>query len=214
MEDKNKIRFAHFSDCHLGRYRKRNETRYKDMFMGFRRALEIAINQNPLIDFIIITGDLFNFTQPSVRTYELFFKILMKALKKSPDLKIFLIPGNHEFKSALTTIKYNYGLKLLEFSRFFENIIIIEDDVFLFKKNDDMLPVLIYGVRFHLKDSLFEIENVFRGDKSKELQREYPNAAKILMIHQYTSGMQDIGIEISQFDENDLKKLKFNKLAI
>jgi len=209
-----KIRFAHFSDCHLGRYRKQNESRYKDMFIGFRRALEIAIKQDPPIDFIIITGDLFNFTQPSVRTYELFFKILMKALEKRPDLKLFLIPGNHEFKSSLTSIKYNYGLKLLQYSRFFQNIIIIEDDIYLYRKNEKIPPILIYGLRFHPKDSLYEIENLYRSNKSNEFQKEYPNAAKILMVHQYTSGMRDLGIDISQFDENDLHKLKFDYVGV
>jgi len=56
------MRFAHLADCHIGSWRdpKLREVSTK----AFIKAIDLSIEKN--VDFIIIAGDLFNTSLPSV----------------------------------------------------------------------------------------------------------------------------------------------------
>ena len=49
----------------------------------------------------------------------------------------------------MSQMKNRYGLGLLQYSKFYKNLILIEDDIHCFKKSENFPPVLIYGVRYY-----------------------------------------------------------------
>ena len=56
------MRFAHIADCHIGAWREpllRNAN-----LQAFSRAVEICIEKK--VDFVLISGDLFNTSFPSI----------------------------------------------------------------------------------------------------------------------------------------------------
>lgn len=97
------MKFAHISDCHLGVWR--NDTLKEINFEAFERAQEICKEEH--VDFILITGDLFDTSRPPI-------DILTRAVKNFRKLKehgisIYVIQGSHDFSPTGKTF-----LKVLE----------------------------------------------------------------------------------------------------
>lgn len=84
-------RFAHFADCHLGAWR---DQKLKEMNLSaFIKALDGCVSEK--VDFIIISGDLFDTTLPDLA-------IVQKAVEKIREVKdkgtpIYLTYGSHDF---------------------------------------------------------------------------------------------------------------------
>ncbi len=56
------FRFAHIADCHIGAW---VDPRMKELpLINFERAIEISIERN--VDFVLISGDLFNTALPGI----------------------------------------------------------------------------------------------------------------------------------------------------
>ena len=56
------MKFAHMADCHIGAWR---DPKLKDLSMqAFIKAVDISIKQK--VDFILISGDLFNTSLPGI----------------------------------------------------------------------------------------------------------------------------------------------------
>jgi DNA repair exonuclease SbcCD nuclease subunit len=91
-------RFAHLGDCHIGAWR---EEKLKEMnFRSFVKALDICKEQK--VDFIIISGDLFDTTLPDLT-------LVGKAVDKIKELKdegieVYLIYGSHDFAPNSTSM--------------------------------------------------------------------------------------------------------------
>ncbi len=86
------MRFAHFSDCHLGSWSSHPELRELST-----RTFETAINKcmSDGVDFILIAGDLFDTSLPSM-------DILRRAVTKFRQCKeagipVYAIAGSHDF---------------------------------------------------------------------------------------------------------------------
>ncbi len=84
-------RFAHFGDCHLGAWR---DAKLKELNLNaFAKAVDCCLAEN--VDFIIISGDLFDTTLPDLA-------IVQKAVEKLRDVRdkgiaIYLTYGSHDF---------------------------------------------------------------------------------------------------------------------
>ena len=84
-------RFAHFADCHLGAWR---DTKLKELNLSsFIKALDGCVSEK--VDFIIISGDLFDTTLPDLA-------IVQRAVEKIREVKdkgipIYLTYGSHDF---------------------------------------------------------------------------------------------------------------------
>jgi DNA repair exonuclease SbcCD nuclease subunit len=104
MEDKNcDFRFAHLADCHIGAW---VDPRMKKLALdSFEKAVSIIISEK--LDFVLISGDLFNTAIPGIDL----ITSVAKSLKKLKDLEIlvYVIPGSHDFSPSGKTI-----LKLFE----------------------------------------------------------------------------------------------------
>ncbi len=117
-----KCRFAHLADCHIGGWR---EDKLRTLsIQGFAEATKRIIQEK--LDFLIIAGDLFNTSIPSVDALKQ-VALSMKEIKDN-NIPVYLVPGSHDFSPSGKTMldvlensglcknvfKYNENTKRLE----------------------------------------------------------------------------------------------------
>jgi len=110
-----KIRFAHIADCHLGAWHAKLQEMNLD---AFKKAIDICIKEK--VDFVLITGDLFDVALPPL-------DILKEATAKLKQLKdagieCYIIPGSHDFSVSGKTF-----LDVLEKAGLLSNVSIIKE---------------------------------------------------------------------------------------
>ena len=92
------MKFAHLSDCHIGGWR---EPRLRDAnTKSFILAIEKCLQGN--VDFILISGDLFNTAVPGIDS----LKMAVEQLKKIKDagIPVYFIAGSHDFSPSGKTM--------------------------------------------------------------------------------------------------------------
>jgi DNA repair protein SbcD/Mre11 len=92
------MKFAHFADLHLGSWR---DQRISDVSTrAFLQALDTCKSEN--VDFIIISGDIFNTSLPAIDC----LKDVVIALKnlKDSNLPVYIIAGSHDFSPTGKTM--------------------------------------------------------------------------------------------------------------
>ncbi|MBW2995743.1 exonuclease SbcCD subunit D [Candidatus Woesearchaeota archaeon] len=105
------LKFAHLADCHIGSWR---DPKLKDIpVKAFIKAMDLCISKQ--VDFILLSGDLFNTSLPSVDS----LKETVIKLKELKDKKIplYLIAGSHDFSPSGKTM-----LDVLEKAGLFRNV--------------------------------------------------------------------------------------------
>ncbi len=106
------MKFAHMADCHIGSYR---DERMKALSIeAFNRAIDISLEKK--VDFILISGDLFNTSLPSIDA----IKAATVKLKQVADenVPVYLIAGSHDFSPSGKTM-----LDVLENAGLCENVV-------------------------------------------------------------------------------------------
>jgi len=106
------MKFAHLADCHIGAWR---DPKLKELpMLAFEKAIDKSIEEN--VDFILISGDLFNTSLPGID----YLKRVVKALKKpkQKDIAVYIIAGSHDFSPSGKTI-----LDVLEEADLVENVV-------------------------------------------------------------------------------------------
>jgi DNA repair protein SbcD/Mre11 len=92
------MKFAHIADCHVGGW---SEIKLKELGMqAFSSALDKCITEE--VDFILLSGDLFNTALPSIDL----LKQVALDLRKLKDMKIpcYAIPGSHDYSPSGKTM--------------------------------------------------------------------------------------------------------------
>ncbi|MFC1686739.1 exonuclease SbcCD subunit D [Nanoarchaeota archaeon] len=92
------MKYAHLADSHLGSWR---DDKMRDLSTkAFLQAIDDCINKQ--VDFIIMSGDLFNTSLPSLDI----LKTVTKKLKelKDKDIPLYAIPGSHDFSPSGKTM--------------------------------------------------------------------------------------------------------------
>ncbi len=92
------VKFAHLSDCHIGGWR---EEKLRELSIeSFSVAAEKCIEEN--VDFVVIAGDLFNTSVPSIDA----LKMVTSCLKKLHDngIRVYVIPGSHDYSPSGKTM--------------------------------------------------------------------------------------------------------------
>ena len=92
------MKFSHIADCHIGAWR---DPKLKELnIQAFFEAIDISIKEN--VDFILISGDLFNTALPGIDK----LKDVVKVLKNLSDkeISVYLIPGSHDFSPSGRTM--------------------------------------------------------------------------------------------------------------
>lgn len=106
------MKFAHLADCHIGSWR---DPRLRDASTkAFLKAMDICIEKK--IDFILIAGDLFNTSLPSIDRLK---EVVIKLREiKDKGIPVYVIPGSHDFSPSGKTM-----LDVLEEARLFINVV-------------------------------------------------------------------------------------------
>jgi exonuclease SbcD len=105
------MRFAHLADVHIGAWR---DPALKNMNLeAFRRAVHMILEKK--IDFVLIAGDLFNTSLPSLEHLKQTVSLL-KRLKKQ-DIPVYVVPGSHDYSPGGRTI-----IDVLEEAEFLVNV--------------------------------------------------------------------------------------------
>ena len=105
------MKFAHLADCHLGGWR---EPKLREAnTQSFIHAINYCIKQQ--VDFVLISGDLFNTSLPSIDA-------LKSGVEKLKDLKdaaipVYVIAGSHDFSPSGKTM-----IDVLESAGLFVNV--------------------------------------------------------------------------------------------
>ena len=105
------MKFAHLADCHLGSWRQ--EELQELNFQSFQKAVERCI-QEP-VDFILISGDLFDSAYPPIEILKKTFAEFKKV--KDANIQVFIIAGSHDFSASGKTF-----LDVLEKAGFCKNV--------------------------------------------------------------------------------------------
>ena len=117
------MKFAHLADCHLGSWRQ--EELQKLNLESFKKAIEISIQEK--VEFVLITGDLFDSAYPPIEILESAFEHLKKL--KDNKISCYLIAGSHDYSASGKTF-----LSVLEKAGFCKNLYqieIVKDETFL-----------------------------------------------------------------------------------
>jgi len=93
-----KMKFAHFADCHIGGWR---DPKLKELPLKcFTKAMEQCLNEK--VDFILISGDLFNTSLPSIDSLKEVVTVLKKI--KDNNVETYIIAGSHDFSPSGKTM--------------------------------------------------------------------------------------------------------------
>jgi len=96
------MRILHTADWHIGQTFHEYDRIYEhQQFLNW--LLEILINER--IDVLLISGDVFDLSNPSAASIKMFYSFLNQAVKASSDLQIIVTAGNHDSASRLESPK-------------------------------------------------------------------------------------------------------------
>ncbi len=185
------MKFAHLADCHIGSWR---DPKLRDISTkAFIKAIDLCIEKN--VDFILISGDLFNTSLPNIDN-------LKKTVTKLKELKdknipVYIIAGSHDFSPSGKTM-----LDVLENAGLFVNVAkreIIDDKLKLNFTIDNKTGAKITG----LLGKKGGLEKKYYKDLIRENLENEPGY-KIFMFHS----------AITEFKPKDLEKMDSQPLSL
>jgi hypothetical protein len=160
------VNFAHISDVHLGGWKQQP---LQDLnFQSFQMAIEICITKR--LDFVLISGDLFDSAYPGIEILKETFAEFRKL--KEANIPCFIIAGSHDYSISGKTF-----LDVLEKAGFCKNVTDIEEN------NEEIIlnPTIHKGVAIYGypgKKSGLEV-----ADLRRVKLNDCPGMFKIFMLH-------------------------------
>src|SRR3989339_293238 len=194
------MKFAHLADCHIGSWR---DPKLRDVSTkAFIRAIDICIERN--VDFILISGDLFNTSLPAIDN-------LKQAVVKLKELKdrnipVYAIAGSHDFSPSGKTM-----LDVLESAGLLINVAKGKEEEGKLKLNftiDEKTGAKITGL-LGKRDGL-EKSFYLHLDR-EELEKE--EGYKIFMFHSLLSEFKTKELEKAESQPLSLLPKNFNYYA-
>lgn len=92
------MKFAHLADCHIGGWR---DPKLRDANANsFRLAIRTCLERQ--VDFVLISGDLFNTAVPAIDSLKMAVKQLRKL--KNGKVPVYIIAGSHDFSPSGKTM--------------------------------------------------------------------------------------------------------------
>jgi len=183
------------ADCHIGAWR---EPRLQELnSKAFAKAVDMCIEKK--VDFILISGDLFNTSLPGIE----WLKNVVKKLKqlKSKDISVYVIAGSHDFSPSGKTM-----LDVLEEAGLFINVVkgeVVDEKLKLHFTVDKKTGAKITGM-LGKKGTLEKryYENLLRENLENE------TGFKIFMFHSALTEYKPQSLE--QMDSNPVSMLPKN----
>ncbi len=96
------MRFLHTADWHIGQLFHEFDRTYEHK--KFLDWLE-TILQSQAIDVLLVSGDVFDISNPAAASIKMFYKFINNVTKANPDLQIIITAGNHDSASRLEAPK-------------------------------------------------------------------------------------------------------------
>ena len=127
--------FAHIADCHIGAWK--SDKLRKLNLECFKAAINICLQRK--VDFLLISGDLFNTALPQIE----YLKQTVEQLKilKDNNIRTYIIPGSHDFSPSGKTI-----LDVLEKAELVKNVMQYKDHKLTFTQDPSGAKITgIYG---------------------------------------------------------------------
>ncbi len=167
------MKFSHMADCHIGGWR---DTKLRELGRkAFVRAIDITLKNK--VDFVLISGDLFNTSLPAIDD----LRIVVKKLRelKEHDIPVYIIAGSHDFSPSGKTI-----LDVLEEAQLLINVVKADKELtqkhkqLVLKFTEDKSGAKITGMLG--KKGMLE-KTYYKGLYRKNLEEE--TGFKIFMFH-------------------------------
>lgn len=96
------MKFLHTADWHIGQlFHEYDRTYEHQQFLNWL----VDTLQAEQIDVLLISGDVFDISNPSASSIKMFYSFLNKATRANPDLQIIITAGNHDSASRLEAPK-------------------------------------------------------------------------------------------------------------
>lgn len=96
------IRILHTADWHIGQlFHEYDRTYEHQQFLNW--LLETLLTEQ--VDVLLVSGDVFDLSNPSAASVKMFYLFLNQAVKRNPDLQIIITAGNHDSASRLESPK-------------------------------------------------------------------------------------------------------------
>ena len=194
------MKFAHLADCHIGSWR---DPKLRDAStLAFEKAIDKCLEEN--VDFILVAGDLFNTSLPSIDG----LKVVVSKLKEVKDngIGVYMVAGSHDFSPSGKTM-----LDVLENAGLIVNVAkgeVIEDKIKLNFSVDAKTGVKITGMlgkKGGLEKSYYE--NLITEDIENE------EGYKIFMFHSLITELKPKSLEKVDSHPISLLPKKFNYYA-
>lgn len=204
------MRILHTADWHIGQ-----------MFHGYDRTVEhqnflnwLTITlQREEIDVLLISGDVFDLSNPAAASIKMFYTFLKEAMEKNPKLQIIVTAGNHDSAHRLEAPKpllANANVHIIGMIERLDNGEIDYDklSVPLFGKDGEIkgwcmaVPYLRLGEHPHIKDCenpyIEGVELLYRELYEAVQSKKEPEHCVIAMGH-----LHALHSEISDADSNE-----------
>nr|WP_315396853.1 exonuclease SbcCD subunit D C-terminal domain-containing protein [uncultured Sphingobacterium sp.] len=96
------MRFLHTADWHIGQlFHEYDRTQEHQQFLNWL----VETLQTEQVDVLLISGDVFDISNPSAASVKMFYTFLNLATKVNPTLQIIITAGNHDSASRLEAPK-------------------------------------------------------------------------------------------------------------
>jgi len=140
------MKFAHLADCHIGGWK---DIELKELSIkAFEESINICINEN--VGFVLISGDLFNTSLPSIDLIKRTAEILNKLKEK--DIDVYIIPGSHDFSPSGKTM-----IDVFEHAGLMINVMKIKENKLLFTHDKTGVKITgLVGLRSSLDKYYYE----------------------------------------------------------
>lgn len=177
------MKFIHLSDLHIGKKLK-GQSLIEDQKYVFDQLYKI-IDENK-VDCVLISGDIYDVSNPSIEAIHLFEELLIQFEKRK--LKVFIIAGNHDsvdrlsfganfFKNSDIYISKNFDGKM--------DCVVVEDDYGPI--NIYLLPFIRYSKVNNLFDNKLKDDNeaIKAIIETTNINKQERN---IILSHQFITG--------------------------
>jgi len=184
------MKFAHIADCHIGSWR---DPKLADLSTkAFTKTVDTCIKEN--VDFVLISGDLFNTSLPSIDR----LKEVTKKLKQLKDnnINVYAIAGSHDFSPSGKTM-----LDVIETAGLLVNVVRGEANNNKLKLNFTIDPKTGAKITGMLgKKGMLE-KNYYEALDKKNLEAE--EGYKIFMFH----------TALTEFKPEEMEKMESTPLS-
>ncbi|MGX7243500.1 exonuclease SbcCD subunit D [Enterococcus quebecensis] len=179
------MRFLHTADWHIGK-KLHGYDLLEEQADAFQQILAIAKEEE--VDAVVVAGDLYDRSVPSVEAIEVFNKMIVK-MNLQEKFPVLAISGNHDSSIRLETggpwfVQSNFHLNT-RLDQAFKPVEMLNTQFFLLPYFEPISARLYFGNE--------EIRTIEQGMKEviKEMEKQFkPDMAQVLVSHFFVAGSE------------------------